>query len=376
MNAVGDFLARAAEQCGFERNSYVEKNMPTSFENIVVIPFFGDMKSTFIMSTFLLNRYKEVTNKYVILCSWDGHQGLYPHVDEFWYPKDRSSLSDITSHAEYMHNSSDTVVQFERSLNKRFDHILCSEDLQKLYNQGFESEFWSTFDNVHRFFPSILSTSKNDVNFVNDFNRHQGDKVVIFPSKKVRTWHRGKTILAPSPKDFWITLVDKLLENNITPVIYQNEFTYNLSQEFADRCIYLVSKNIIEVLSCMRQVGCVIDLYSGISRYAILARCPFICVDERVRFMEDKEYEIDDLCCQNIPKKYIFSFSSFILSGDVNHWCNSIIDNIVIKIKELLPTFNSQEWESTAESNAVLSYQDCVREKHTKRIGMKFIRKY
>ena len=92
--------------------------------------------------------------------------------------------------------------------------------------------------------------------------------------------------------------------------------------------------------------------------------------------MEDKEYEIDDLCCQNIPKKYIFSFSSFILSGDVNHWCNSIIDNIIIKVKEFLPTFVSQEWESTAESNAVLSYQDCVRKKHTKKIGMQFIRKY
>lgn len=376
MNAVSEFIKRSAEQCGFERNDYVEKNMPTSFNNIIVVPFFGDIKSTFIMSSFLMNQYKNFkTDKYLIICSWPGHKGLYPYADEFWHPKDLSTITNLVVHAEHMNNSSDLAAQYQRSLISRFENVLLKEDLQKYYNNGFQPEYFNQFNEIKRYFSAIPSASKISTSFMNDLNKHSGQKVVIFPSTRIRSWQKGKSSLIPPLKDFWVFLTQKLLDAGITPVIYQNNFTFDLSRDFADKCVYLVSKDMSEILSCMRQVGCVLDMHNAISRLAIAARCPFVCVDERIRFMEEKEYEIDDLCCQKIPKQYIFSFSSFLVTGDKSYWGDSIIDNVVIRLQDFLPTLDREEWASTSESEVVVSY-DCVRERKVKRLGTKFIRRY
>jgi len=376
MSQVGEFITRAAEQCGFERNGYVEKNMPTSFNNIVVVPFFGDIKSTFVMSSFLMNQYKQAKkDKYLIVCSWPGHKGLYPYADEFWHPKDLSSMTNLVVHAEHMKNTSDLVMQYTRSLISRFENVLLPDDLKKYYNFGFQPEYWSQFNEIRRFFPSIPSASKTNAAFTNDLSKHSGQKVLVFPSTRVRSWQRGKSIAIPPMKEFWVALTKRLLDEGITPVLYQNHFTHDLSRDFADKCVYLVAKDILEVLSCMRQVGCVLDMHNAVSRLAIAARTPFVCVDERVRYIEEKEYELDDLCCQQIPKQYIFSFSSFLVTGDESYWDNSIIDNVIIRLQSFIPTLDRDQWASTSQSEEVVPY-NCVRERKVKRLGAKFVRKY
>jgi len=376
MNSISEFIKRSAEQCGFERNDYVEKNMPTSFNNIVVVPFFGDIKSTFVMSSFLMNQYKKLkSDKYLIICSWPGHKDLYPYADEFWHPKDLSSITNLTVHAEHMKNTSDLASQYQRNLITRFENVILKDDLQKYFNNGFQPEYFNQFKDIKRYFPSIPSASKINSVFMNDLTKHSGQKVVIFPSTRIRSWQKGKNSLVPPLKDFWIYLTQRLLDAGITPVIYQNNFTYDLSRDFADKCVYLVSKDILEVLSCMRQVGCVLDMHNAVSRLAIAARCPFVCVDERIRFIEEKEYEIDDLCCQKIPKQYIFSFSSFLITGDKSYWGDSIIDNVIVRLQNFLPTLDRDEWPSTSESEETVSYNS-VRERKVKRLGTKFIRKY
>ncbi len=132
-----------------------------------------------------------------------------------------------------------------------------------------------------------------------------------------------------------------MLEAGITPMIYQNMHTYDLSQEFTDRCLYMVPSKINGAICAMRHVGCVLDVFSGISRLAIAARTPFVCVDERMRYMKHKEYEIDDLSCEGLPKSYMFSFGSLPLVGGPDDWKVNLVDGIIARLKEFLPVDQS-----------------------------------
>ena len=46
---VASILQRAGDRCGFNRTSWVQKNIPTTIDNITVMAFFGDLRSMFIL---------------------------------------------------------------------------------------------------------------------------------------------------------------------------------------------------------------------------------------------------------------------------------------------------------------------------------------
>jgi hypothetical protein len=140
-----------------------------------------------------------------------------------------------------------------------------------------------------------------------------------------------------------------------------------------DKCLYLVPKNVLDVLAAFRHIGCVLDVHSGISRLAIAARTPFLSVTERRIFVDDRDYEIDDLCCDGLPRQYIFSFSTMLLTGGPAEWKVSIIDNIVARLKEFVPTLRGMDLPSTNESYESTPYER-VRQRKAKRIGCAFIR--
>ena len=58
-----ELFKKAAEKCGFIRETYNESKMPTSIQNAVILPFFGDLKGSFVLSTLLLKRYREEDTK-------------------------------------------------------------------------------------------------------------------------------------------------------------------------------------------------------------------------------------------------------------------------------------------------------------------------
>ena len=148
------------------------------------------------------------------------------------------------------------------------------------------------------------------------------------------SWQKGTTEQLPVQKEFWTALIDKLIKNGYIPVIYQNWFTYDMSKEFEDRCLYLVPKNISELMSALREIGILIDIHTGISRLAIAARCPYLAATERQIYIGEKDYEIDDLCAENLPKQYIFSFSTQLMVGTPEEWEISILGNIITRLKE------------------------------------------
>ena len=56
---VSTILKRASEKAGAVRSRYKDKDVPTSVEGVTILPFFGDRRSSFILSSLLLRRIKE-----------------------------------------------------------------------------------------------------------------------------------------------------------------------------------------------------------------------------------------------------------------------------------------------------------------------------
>jgi hypothetical protein len=369
---VSDFIKRSAERCGYKRSSYVAKNMPTSPSNIVTIPFYGDLRSTCILSSFILRNYKEANpEKYIILCSWPGWQGLFPYVDEYWSLEDESATKTLATEANNFYNGSNLATDLTRSLAEVLN-IFTSRDLKKYYDNGFTKQYWDEFGSIRRFLPEVSSASKLSEDFKVQMQRRPGTKVIVYPVLKVRSRQRGETVYLPIMKDVWAALIESLIAENYVPVIYQNWFTYDMSKDFVDRCLYLVPRNVSDVLAAFRYVGCVLDVHSGLSRLALTARCPFLGVTERQSFIEDKDYEIDDLGSDKLPRQYVFNFSSQMMAGGTAEWKINLFDSVCARMQEFLPKIDSAALPTTNESYEVVPYER-VRHRKAKRLGCTFI---
>ena len=124
----------------------------------------------------------------------------------------------------------------------------------------------------------------------------------------------------------------------------------------------------------MRATGCVLDIFNNLSRFAIAARCPFLAIDERSRFNNLKEYEIDDICGENLSKQYIFTFSAILTDGTVENWSQDINQNIVNRLQEFIPSLDRDQWPNTGESLSVIDYEDNVREIERKKFGTRLLK--
>ena len=136
-------LRRAAEKGSFERTRYIESNIPTTFSDITIMTFFGDMRSTFILSSLLLKRYKEEVkgSKYFILLTWPGYESLFPYVDEYWTFADKTVEPRLRSEAVGFENTSSIDILYKKQINHFFDDHVDSSSLKQFYNNGIQQDF-------------------------------------------------------------------------------------------------------------------------------------------------------------------------------------------------------------------------------------------
>lgn len=376
MNSVIDFLKRSSERNGFIRERFEEKKIPTDFTSLCIMPFFGDMRSMMIMSSFLLHRYRhEVKNsKYFIFASWPGYQGLFPYCDEYWAVSDEAHIKKFYEQSEGFDNKSEFAAIYKRNLNEFFRDVIDFKDFSNIYQNGFTNKFFEKFQTPKRFLPFVPSATALGKDFNRDLALKAGYKVFIHPSLYGKQWANGKAKNIKTKREFWTELVEFLLKNNILPVIWQNNLSYDISQDFVGRCIFIDEKDIVRVLSAMRTTGCVLDVFNNLSRLAILARCPYVCVDERSRYNNLKEYEIDDLCANKIPKDYIFTFSTIISDGNLQNWRQDIFPSITRKLDSFLTNMTRDDWPSTGESIEVVSYKDHVRKNERIKLGTRLFK--
>ena len=372
MNGKVSILGRAAKKSGFERTRFKDSDVPESMSSITVLPFFGDTRSMAVLSSLLLHKYKE-SKKYFILCSWPGFEGLFPYVDEYWSIND--NLIERTSlFSNGMENDSQTAIALERNLNYFFEDVVNASELSEYYNNGITKNFFDSFGDVECFKPALNSLTVLGKQFVEEFSRREGDKVFISPTKWVYGWEKKKVQRHNIGIDFWTILTEFLLKEGYSPVIYQNkETTHDLSKRFAEKCLYVTDRNMINVMSVMHGSGCVLDIFNGISRFSLLARTPFVCCDERERYNGTKEFEIDCLCGQEIPREYIFSFANLITIGYDDVWKNSLFNNIKKKLNDIFSDVNVEHLPSTAESYEMVSYDE-VKKAKAKKLGVRLLK--
>jgi len=373
MNTVSEFIKRSSERVGFKREFFIEKNMPTQPSNIYIIPFFGDLVSTFIFSSLIFSNLKKHNpEKYYILCSWPGMRNFFPEADEYWIIEDSHSIESLASSADYFSNKSTLYSEITRSLAELFG-IITMSDILKYYNKGFTKKYFDEFKEILKFIPEIPSSSLISDSFKNQLAQKSGTKIIIYPCKKIKSWQNGSSCYLNVNKDFWISVIDLFLEKGYYPVLYQNWFTFDMSKDFTDKCLYLVPKNTLDLLAAFKEIGLLLDIHSGISCFAIAARCPFIAVKERQIYIKEKDYEIDDIFGKFIPKQYLFSFATQILTGNLGDWKISFLDGLFVKIHNLIN--NKENYQSeTKQIKENVSY-NVVRNRSARRFGSFFINK-
>lgn len=369
-----EIIKKAAEKGALERIRYLESNVPTSMSNISVLPFFGDLRSTLILSAMLLKRYREEAkgSKYFILCSWPGYEGLFPYVDEYWTIKDKSLIKIMSSQTKDFGNDSETFVSVIRNLNHFFEDVLDPSIFNAYYDKGIKQEFWDKFKHVKRYFPSIPSVAIMGPDFSREVARRPGHKIFLEPSTHIRRFHNKQESFA-IPKEFWIQQVQAILNMGMVPVVYKTINSYDISDVFIDKCVYVNEENILKVLGVMRFCDCVLDVFNGLSRLAIIARTPYVVCDERTRFNAYKEYELDDLFSSNIPREYIFSFPTIIDLQNKGVWGYNILDIVANKLRLIVNDVDKNALPMTSETLDIVPYS-VVRSKKNKKFGTKFIK--
>lgn len=365
---VPDFLKRAAEKTGFRRERFIERNIPTAFDNIVIMLFYGDMRAESILSSLLLHRYKEsYPGKYFILASFPGHGSLYPYIDEYWGCADEGSVKILLDSAVGFGNLARERILFqEQQLNRFFANMFNIAEYTQFYDNGFTKDFFDKFKWILYNLPSLPSAG---MEFNRSLAHRSGYKIFVHPTKMLRAWDKGKETLIRSRPEFWYDLANRMISRGMVPVVYQDARAFDLSKEMQSKCIYITEPQVSEVMGMMRATGCILDVFSGLARWASIARTPYISCAERKRYNLVKDWEIDDLCNSKLPYRYIFSFPTIIESGN---W-NELVESIVNKLESFVPQLNRDSWPSTAEQSIVVPY-GLVKKRKTKRIGTRFIK--
>ena len=276
----------------------------------------------------------------------------------------RSRVSSFENNSEYK-----TLLL--RELNEWFYDVLSEDAITYYYDKGFTKNFFDTFKEPRVFFPAINSIAYLGVDVARELNEKQS-KIFIYPSRKINIFKQGKVQCVDVKIEFWRSMIEQLQKNELSPVIYNDVFTHDFSQEFQD-CIHVVSNNMSYALTAMRSCGLVLDCFSGIYKMAICARTPFLCFGERSKFNFMKEYEVDDLCAYNLmPKEYIFAFSTILTKGEESDW-SALHISAINRAKKMIAVMDRDRLPPTVEQDKVVPY-DIVRENKIKKLGTKFIK--
>ena len=373
---VPAILKKAADKCGFNRTRWTQKDIPTSIDNVTVMPFFGDIRSTFILSSLLLKRYREEVkgSRYFILCTWPGYESLFPYVNEYWAIRDAGLLNPCYAETASFSNESMWSVQFRKNLNHCLNDIIGPEELEVYYKNGITQEFWDRFKHVKRYLPSVASSALLGNQFNQEMIKKLGTKIFIYPTELIQKWHYDKITNVKVPKAFWVGLAKKLNENGFIPVVFSGINAYDISLELLEKCIYVRDNDMTKAMAAMRAAGCVLDIFSGISRLAIAARTPYLYMDERSRHSAQKEIEIEGLCCEEgLPREYIYSFPDTMEDGNETDWQVNFYDLILAKLLNFVPELDRDKWPSPVESNEIVLYEN-VKSNKMKKLGIKFIK--
>lgn len=372
MIEVSKILKIASEKSGFIRSRYAEKNIPSDPSKITVFFFFGNLRSSVILSSILLKRYREEVkgSKYFIMCSWPGFSALYPYVDEYWEIIDVPFLSRLLYQSNEFENNSEELVPFRRNLNYYFEDVVDEKVIKPYYNNGITQDFWNRFKHVKKYLP-VIASSNILGEMLNNSLSVEKTKIFVSPTRYCYDWKRGRSSTIHCPREFWIALIRRIIGNGMLPVVLQNWMTHDIFSEISDGIVLLSETNMMKILSAMRSTDCVVDAFNSMSRLAAVSRSPFLACDSRNRYNMSKEWEINGLLCVDpYPAEYIYSFPT-ILNTEERTW-DSLFD-IAMKKLQKFAMLNKDSLPSTSEVSEIVPYKS-VQIHKSKKMGIKFIK--
>lgn len=361
MSEVFDYIQRVVSRCGIKREVYKDSSLPPTVTSVKVIVSFNDYKTDLILSTLVLPRVID-RNQYTILLSWPGRSGLYNCVNEYWSLNDEMVVGDV---ARYIYsNKSSKAIDYEKMLLKYFDNVVSASSLiEPYYKNGLTKLYFDKFETLDYYLPTVPSVQ------LPSNHLSKGKRMVfLHPSKFVKVWAEGRERYSKIEQSFWEDLTQSLLDKQCLPVLFNDHFSYDLSDKFSHNCICVVEKNILAVLGIMRLCNCVLDVFSGISKYSIIARSPYVFCDERNRYFETCDYVLDDLCGGDLYKDNLFTFSPLL-----NTTNRHIIDSIVNKIISFIDNILDVPLPSSVECVKTLTYNS-VRRTELRRLGSRLLK--
>jgi hypothetical protein len=377
MNSVIDFLNRTSNKTGFKREVYNDAEVPTDLDNLVVVPVFTDFKYSFILSTLLLDGFKNKIkgSKYLITCSYPGFSHLFKKSNEFWSFTDFQYFKNIFENSNCFENSSSFQTDVTRSLNENFRNLVKSDTFSDYYKNGFKDNFWKQYSELDLYYPMVPSSAVLGKDFLRLINEHSGYKIFIFPSLYLNSWNSGRVVKINAQREFYVELIKYLKNENIFPIIWNHQLGFDLTEDFkdGDDCLFLNEYELSKVLSAMRLTGCVLDTFSGVSWLANLARTPCVIFDERNKHFNTKEHELVDISRMETPKKVVFSFVNSIANGNKDSWYNDMFKSIKNDLLNFLPYLDRDTWTTTSEFNKIASVSS-IRRIRNKKFGTRFIK--
>ena len=375
MISTTEILKRASQESGFNRVRYVENDIPEDVSKVTVFMFYGDVRSMAALSSLVLKRYREEVkgSRYFILCSWPGYAGLFPFVNEYWEISSEEVNQRLFREPRGTKNVSSLLVPFRRSLNWYFTEVLNEDALSLYYIDYIQEGFWERFKHVKRFKPTIPSSTILGEAFNRELEKRKGFKVFLQPSLYVENWEKGRCDRSRTTLDFWYYLARELVLFDMVPVVWQNDTTHDISGELTDQAIYVTDRDVMKVMAGMRATGCVLDVFNGISRLAMISRTPFIACDIRNRYNILKEWEVNGLMSEKqLSKDYIFSFSTIINFG-LPVWKSSLFDIVTKRLQVFRGSLDRGNWPPTSESLEIIPYKE-VQQQKIKKLGTHFIK--
>lgn len=325
-----DVLKKAAEKTKYTRERYSD----TLADSSSVLVFFGDERSRFILSSFVL---PNMDNAPKIVCSRI-REDYFFSVSEYW-----GCNQNIESDG---FSGSGAMVQ-ARLFERYFPEVIEGSEYSK-----FESlrEVASEFNEIH--FPAVGKFKK----------LKEGKKVFLVPSKHVLYWNCGKARRANAPKEFWIDLGKKIMQNGWIPVFSRNEWTYDVSPDIPE-AIHVMGIGGTDTWALMRMCGMVIDFSQNLCYTAMQCKTPFVCMtDRKMHFSMGND--LFNLICDT-GYDYIFSFPTMIESRG---WAE-IIGSVLSKLK-------TKTWSELMPCERSSSKIDCKKiiDVKLKKMGSSFFR--
>jgi len=371
---VSDFLKITSNKLNFVREKYVEKNIPTNFDQICVFFNLGDLRSTIALSSMLLPRFRKETKslRYFIVFGYAGLSALYPYADEYWSFNPDNFAKVYNSSSNYDNNSELNNI-YLRHLNENFREVIKSDIFLDVYHNFFLNKFWEKNKNIRIVLPQVMNNLANDDIVVSRFNGLKNKrKLFIFPNKTMQVIRKGNLVHQEIKQEFWVNLVQRLLQNNVDLVCVKHHLTHDISSNFTDNnnILFFNEKDVNKIMSLMRMTGITLDFLSGISRLSNIARVPFILVDERIRYFNNREYEFEDVVGNEVlDRERFFIFADLININ--NDLYTNIAGNIISKIDKILNINNGVLYSEY--SDKLSNYQN-VRYHQSKKMGLKFLK--